>query len=63
MALTAILALLQSIPSILQLAETIKGDLGTTDLATLNAAIATAKAAALADVAQAEADLKAAEAK
>lgn len=61
MTLEAILTLLQAVPSIFALAAQIKGDLSTTDLATLEAAIAAAQAAATADVAQAEADLKAVE--
>lgn len=60
MTLTAILALLQAVPQIFAAAQAIKADLSTTDLATLNAAIAAAQASALADIAKAEADLKAA---
>lgn len=60
MSLTLILALLNAVPQLFAAAQQIKADLSQTDLATLNAAIATAQNAAIADVAKAEADLKAA---
>lgn len=60
MDLATILAGLQLLPGIFAAAEAIKADLSETDLATLEAAMATAKAAALADVATAQTDLAAA---
>lgn len=58
--LELIMSGLQAVPQLISAAEAIKGDLSTTDLATLNAAIATAQSATLASVAQTEADLAAA---
>lgn len=60
MDLTAILALLQAVPSIFQAAASVRADLSIADQATLDLAIATAKGAALAAVAQADTDLDAA---
>lgn len=58
--LQLILLGLNSVPQLFAAAEEIKGTLGESDLATLNAASDAARAAALSSVAQAEADLKAA---
>lgn len=60
MELATILGLLQAIPGILSAAQTIRADLSETDQAKLDAAIATARATALADIAKAESDLAAA---
>lgn len=60
MPLTAILALLNAVPSIFATAQALRADLSISDQATLDAAIETAKAGALAAVAQADADLDAA---
>lgn len=57
MELSTILALLQAVPGIFASAEAIKADLSETDLATLNATIASARASALTDEAKAVSDL------
>ncbi len=60
MPIATIFALLQAVPGIFATAQAVRADLSQNDQAALDAAIATAKAGALAAVSQAEADLQAA---
>ncbi len=55
-----VLAALQAVPTIFAAASSIRATLSTTDQATLDAALATAQAAAQVDIAKAVTDLNAA---